>query len=121
MGIQFSRAVNATVSTFGRAEFVHYGAFEYDDANSAGQEAYGLANLRAGVQLRGATIEAWVKPASVAGGQGTIVRRVVEQLGGGLLVSGRSGLYHGARFLVPDTLSICGGGSAPMALYTKEV
>ncbi len=63
MGVQFSRAMNATVSTFGRAEFVHYGAFEYDDANSARQEGYGLANLRAGVQLRGATIEAWVKNA----------------------------------------------------------
>jgi iron complex outermembrane receptor protein len=63
VGMQFSRAINATVSTFGRAEFVRYGGFEYDDANSARQEAYSLTNLRAGVNLRGATIEAWVRNA----------------------------------------------------------
>ncbi len=51
------------MNTFGRAELVRYGAFDYDDANSAGQKAYSLANFRAGVEVRGVTIEGWVKNA----------------------------------------------------------
>jgi outer membrane receptor protein involved in Fe transport len=33
----------------GRADAVVYGSFEYDDANTLGQEAYSLVNLRLGV------------------------------------------------------------------------
>lgn len=62
-GVQFTRAINATVSAFGRAEVVRHGTFFYDDANSASQEAYTLANFRAGVDVKGVTIEGWIRNA----------------------------------------------------------
>ena len=39
------------------------GAFQYDDANTAGQEAYSLANFRAGVRGGYIFAEAWVRNA----------------------------------------------------------
>ncbi len=60
-GVQFTRAIRSNLSVFGRAEVVRSGAFQYDDANTAGQEAYTLANLRAGVDVRGVTIEGWAR------------------------------------------------------------
>lgn len=63
VGMQFSRQLRDRVSTFGRVELVRYGKFDYDDANTAGQKAYALANLRAGVDVRGMTIEGWVRNA----------------------------------------------------------
>jgi iron complex outermembrane receptor protein len=62
-GMQFSRQIRGNINTFGRAELVRYGAFDYDDANSAGQKAYSLANFRAGVDVRGVTIEGWIRNA----------------------------------------------------------
>ena len=61
VGVQFNRQIRARVNAFGRGELVRYGAFDYDDANLAGQKAYSLANVRAGVDVRGVTIEGWVK------------------------------------------------------------
>jgi iron complex outermembrane recepter protein len=61
VGVQFTRQIRARVSAFGRGELVRYGAFDYDDANLAGQKAYSLANVRAGVDVRGVTIEGWLK------------------------------------------------------------
>lgn len=50
-GLQYSRAVGrATVH--GRADVVFYGAFQYNDANTLGQDAYSLVNLRLGVSGR---------------------------------------------------------------------
>jgi iron complex outermembrane recepter protein len=50
-GAQYSRTVGqATIS--GRADAVFYGAFQYNDQNSLGQEAYSLVNLRLGVTNR---------------------------------------------------------------------
>jgi iron complex outermembrane receptor protein len=47
-GVQYSRAFGrATV--LGRADAVFYGAFQYNDQNSFGQDAYSLVNLRVGV------------------------------------------------------------------------
>ena len=46
-----------------RGEAVFYGAFKYDDLNMAGQSAYSLTNLRAGVRGRHLFAEAWVKNA----------------------------------------------------------
>ncbi|MEO8259938.1 MAG: TonB-dependent receptor [Acidobacteriota bacterium] len=47
-GVQYSRTAGpATVH--GRADVVFYGAFKYDDRNSAGQDAYSLVNLRFGI------------------------------------------------------------------------
>ena len=40
-----------------------YGAFQYDDANTAGQEAYSLANFRTGVRGTRLFAEAWVRNA----------------------------------------------------------
>ena len=64
LGAQLSRALNAAAATlYGRAEVVFYGAFKYDDANIAGQDAYGLTNVRAGVRGKHVFGEAWVKNA----------------------------------------------------------
>jgi iron complex outermembrane recepter protein len=50
-GIQYSRPVGqATI--LGRADAVFYGAFQYDDQNSLGQDAYSLVNFRLGVTGR---------------------------------------------------------------------
>lgn len=61
IGMQATREIRTGVLAFGRAELVRYGSFDYDDANTAGQEAYSLANLRAGVDVRGVTVEGWVR------------------------------------------------------------
>jgi len=42
---------------------VFYGAFQYDEANTAGQDAYSIANLRAGLRGRYLFAEAWVRNA----------------------------------------------------------
>ncbi len=62
-GIQFSRQVRPGALAFGRAEVVRHGAFEYDDANTARQEAYSLVNLRAGVTVRRISVEGWIRNA----------------------------------------------------------
>ncbi len=62
-GIDVSRAVRPNVQVFGRAEVVRHGAFQYDDANTAGQKAYSLVNMRAGVSVRKVAIEAFIKNA----------------------------------------------------------
>ncbi len=40
-----------------------YGAFKYDDANLAEQEAYSLVNVRAGVESRYFFAEGWIRNA----------------------------------------------------------
>lgn len=62
-GIQYSRSIRSGLDAFGRAEVVRHGAFQYDDANSAGQEAYTLVNLRGGLEIRGIGIEGWIRNA----------------------------------------------------------
>ncbi len=47
-GLQYGRAVGSA-TLVGRADFVFYGAFQYNDQNSLGQEAFSLVNLRFGV------------------------------------------------------------------------
>lgn len=63
LGIQFSRSVRQNVLAFGRAELVSRGSFQYDDANTQGQDAYTLMNLRAGVEFRKVSIEGWIRNA----------------------------------------------------------
>src|SRR5688572_2202249 len=63
LGIQFSRNVRQDVLAFGRAELVSRGSFQYDDANTQGQDAYTLMNLRAGVEIRKVAIEGWIRNA----------------------------------------------------------
>ncbi|PWT86606.1 MAG: hypothetical protein C5B57_00760 [Blastocatellia bacterium] len=50
-GVQYSKELGrATIQ--GRADAVFYGAFQYNDQNSLGQDAYSLVNLRLGVTGR---------------------------------------------------------------------
>jgi iron complex outermembrane receptor protein len=63
LGAQLSRAVNTAVTLYGRAEFVMSGAFEYDEANTARQEAYNLANFRAGGRGKWLFGEFWIRNA----------------------------------------------------------
>jgi iron complex outermembrane receptor protein len=61
-GAQYSRAVGpATLQA--RADAVFYGAFQYTDLNSLGQDAYSLVNLRIGVAGRFLTGELLIRNA----------------------------------------------------------
>jgi iron complex outermembrane receptor protein len=62
LGSQLSRAI-ARATVYGRMEVALHGAFHYDDANIASQEAYSLAHFRAGVRVRSVFTEAWVRNA----------------------------------------------------------
>jgi iron complex outermembrane receptor protein len=50
-GLQYSRTLGQAMVN-GRADVVFYGAFKYNDANTIGQDAYSLVNLRVGVAGR---------------------------------------------------------------------
>ena len=63
LGTQVSHPLRPGISLYGRAEAVFYGAFEYDDLNLAGQDAYSLANFRAGARGRLLFAEVWVRNA----------------------------------------------------------
>ena len=63
IGTQLSRMLSGSTTLYGRAEAVFLGAFQYDDANTAGQSAYSLANVRAGVRGAALFAEVWVKNA----------------------------------------------------------
>lgn len=63
-GVQYARPVSSEFTLYGRADMVRYGAFQYDDANTMSQEAYALANFRAGVRCgRALFFEGWVRNA----------------------------------------------------------
>ena len=62
-GAVFTQALSGRFSFFASGEVVSYGSFEYDDLNTAGQDAYALTNLRAGVRAGGTFVEAWVRNA----------------------------------------------------------
>ena len=63
IGTELSHAMTSAVRLYGRAEAVFYGAFEYDDANTAGQEAYSLTNVRFGARGRRVFVEGWIRNA----------------------------------------------------------
>jgi iron complex outermembrane receptor protein len=63
LGAQVTHPLRPGLSVYGRAEAVFYGSFEYDDRNLARQDAYSLANLRAGARRRYLFAEAWVRNA----------------------------------------------------------
>jgi iron complex outermembrane receptor protein len=62
-GIQVSRTLTQGASLYGRAEAIFTGAFEYDDLNTERQDAYSLANFRAGVRGRFVFVEGWIRNA----------------------------------------------------------
>jgi iron complex outermembrane receptor protein len=63
IGAQVSHPLRQGLSLYGRGEAVFYGAFEYDDLNSARQDAYSLANFRAGARGRYLFAEVWLRNA----------------------------------------------------------
>jgi iron complex outermembrane receptor protein len=63
VGAQVNRALNSRVSLYGRGELALSGAFEYDEANTARQNAYGLLNVRGGARGKYVFAEAWVRNA----------------------------------------------------------
>jgi iron complex outermembrane recepter protein len=62
-GVQYVRPLRGAVSLITRAEAICYGAYEYDDPNTAGQGAYTLTNLRAGLRAKHTFGEVWVRNA----------------------------------------------------------
>ena len=60
-GVHVSRALRADETVFARAEVTRYGAFNYDDLNTAGQRAYSLASVRAGLSRGSVFAEVWVR------------------------------------------------------------
>lgn len=62
-GAQLSHALNSSVTLYGRGEFVMSGEFEYDEANTARQDAYNLANFRAGGRGKWLFGEFWIRNA----------------------------------------------------------
>lgn len=63
VGGQYSVALNSRSTLYGRAEVIFRGDYYYDDANTQGQDAYSLANFRAGVRGRRLFAEAWTRNA----------------------------------------------------------
>ena len=62
VGGQYSRVIGSATAV-GRIELVRFGAFQYDDANTLGQEAYTLVNLRGGYTARRWLAEVFVRNA----------------------------------------------------------
>jgi iron complex outermembrane receptor protein len=63
IGVAFTQAMSPMVELYGRGEATFFGAFEYDDLNSARQDAYSLAQFRVGARGRHLFVEAWVRNA----------------------------------------------------------
>jgi iron complex outermembrane receptor protein len=63
LGAQVTRPVNSRLIAYGRGEVWFNGGFEYDDANTGRQNAYSIANFRAGVRNRYVFAEVWLKNA----------------------------------------------------------
>jgi iron complex outermembrane receptor protein len=62
-GAQYSHALWSAAGLIVRGEIVRYGEFQYDDANTLGQEAYSIANFRAGLRGKRLFGEAWIRNA----------------------------------------------------------
>jgi len=62
LGVEPSGAVGAA-TLYGRAELALTGAFQYDDQNTIRQNAYSLANFRAGVRSKRVFAEIWIRNA----------------------------------------------------------
>jgi iron complex outermembrane receptor protein len=63
LGAQVTKPVTSRLLMYGRGEVWLNGGFEYDDANTARQEAYSLANFRLGVRGGRMFGEVWLKNA----------------------------------------------------------
>jgi iron complex outermembrane receptor protein len=63
VGAQVTRDVNSWLSLYGRGEITASGAFHYDDTNLASQDAYSIANFRAGARSSRIFAEWWIRNA----------------------------------------------------------
>jgi len=63
VGAQLSKELTKSLALYGRGDVWVNGGFEYNDANTARQEAFSLANFRVGVRGRYAFVEGWLKNA----------------------------------------------------------
>jgi iron complex outermembrane receptor protein len=63
VGAQLSKDLNKNLALYGRGEVWFNGGFEYDDANTARQDAYSIANFRVGLRWRYAFVEGWTRNA----------------------------------------------------------
>ncbi len=62
-GTQYNWEVGRGVTLYARAEVTAFGEFYYNAANTASQEAFSLANFRAGIRKAGWFAEGWVRNA----------------------------------------------------------
>jgi iron complex outermembrane receptor protein len=62
-GASVEQPLTDAITIYGRGEAVFYGEMEYDDANTASQEAYSLVNLRGGLRIRYFFADAWIRNA----------------------------------------------------------
>jgi len=62
-GVQLSRTLRASTRLYARADVAYTGSFQYDDANTQGEDGYTLTHLRAGLRGRLLFVEAWVRNA----------------------------------------------------------
>ena len=62
-GIQFTHTVRRASQLYGRLDVVRSGGFEYDDANTQGQDAYTLMHIRGGVHWKIVFVDAWMRNA----------------------------------------------------------
>jgi hypothetical protein len=63
VGAQYSVPAFGSRTVYGRAEVALTGSYKYDDANTAGQDAYSRATFRAGVRDKRVFAEAWIRNA----------------------------------------------------------
>jgi iron complex outermembrane receptor protein len=61
IGGELARPIGGNASVFGRVEVTALGAFEYDDLNTARQDAFALADIRVGLRARRLVLEGWVR------------------------------------------------------------
>jgi iron complex outermembrane receptor protein len=62
-GAQLSKSLTSGATIYGLGEVVLYGPFKYDETNFQEQDAYSLANFRAGVRWKYIFAEGWVRNA----------------------------------------------------------
>jgi iron complex outermembrane receptor protein len=63
IGTQITNQLGKGVDLYGRAEVLVQGAFQYDEANTQGQDTYALTNFRVGVRFGVVVAETWVQNA----------------------------------------------------------
>ena len=63
IGAQYFRAIGGQKTLYARGEGIFYGKYQYDEQNTASQNAYALANFRAGIKSNRWFGEAWIRNA----------------------------------------------------------